>query len=81
MKEIIKERIKDLWKENYHHYIDDYQINGDGIYTTEAIEVAQDVAISYFENRTEYEINRDTELDVSQVDYVDFVMEAMSEVL
>jgi len=69
--------IQELARDNFNLYSDDYQIKNNEA-TSEAMETAQDLGIRYFEHRNENEIERDDSLNITKIDYVDFVMDAFS---
>lgn len=66
--------VRELASENFNLYPESYPIEN-GIATDEASENAQDLGSRYFEVRTENEIERDQELGITEIDYVEWVME------
>ncbi len=78
MKNMILIRVAELATQNFNLYPEDYEIK-DGLATNDASEAAQDLAISYFNNREDLEIEQENELDITQIDYVEAVMTAFSE--
>lgn len=80
--------IKDLFSQNYTSYEENYPleevfpdfINTGSKYsyfiaTEEATTNVQNTAINYFENRSKEEIERDEQLGITQIDYVEWCME------
>lgn len=77
-KDNVKQIIQELAKENFSNYPELYKVKN-GIATEEATTEAQELALSYFRERQEHEIERDEKLEVTQIDYVEWVMEAFGE--
>lgn len=72
-KQQIEQIIKDLARDNFNLYSEQYELKN-GLATSEATETAQDLAINYYDNRTNEEIERDEDENITQIDYVNFVM-------
>lgn len=72
-KQNVKQTIQELAGQNFNLYPEMYKpVNG--LATEESILTAQQVAISYWEHREEDEIERDEDLGITKIDYVDWVM-------
>lgn len=72
-KENIKQIIQGLFRENYHLYPNSYPVASDGQLKLEGAMAAQDVAINYWKERTELDIERDEQAGVTEQDYVQWV--------
>lgn len=70
--------IKDLAYDNFNMYPESYPLNENGTATDEASMAVQDLASNYFDNRQEAEIERDEELGITEMDYVEWCMNAFS---
>jgi hypothetical protein len=77
-RENIEKIIKELATQNFNRYPESYPIVL-GLVTNEAAETAQDLGKSYYQNRTEDEIERDEMNGVTEIDYVEWVMAAFGE--
>lgn len=78
MKTYIEQIIKELATQNFNSYPESYPVEN-GFATDEASSAAQDLARSYFENRTENDVERDETNGVTETDYVEWVMVAFGE--
>lgn len=72
------EGIKALATENFNLYPENYPLTTE-VATDEATEAAQDLAVSFFENKNEGEEIRDEQEGITQIDYTEWVMEAFAE--
>lgn len=72
-----KQIIQELARANFNMYPHSYPLV-DGLATEEATINAQELAIGYHDNRTEIDAERDEELGITKIDYVDWVMEEFS---
>lgn len=70
----IEQIVRELFRENFNLYPDSYPLTETGLMTEEGTINAQEVALGYFRERSESEIFRDEELDVTKIDYVNWVM-------
>lgn len=77
-RENIKKIIKELATQNFNLYPESYPIVL-GLVTNEAAEAAQNLGIAYYQSRTEDEIERDEMNGITEIDYVEWVMEAFGE--
>lgn len=73
----VKQIIQELARQNFRMYPASYPIV-DGLATDDAAINAQEVAIGYYDNRTELDRERDEELGITKIDYVEWVMEEFS---
>ena len=71
--ENVKQIIQELARQNFNLYPESYPLEN-GLSTDEATTTAQEVAIGYWDNRNETEIERDEELSITKIDYVNWVM-------
>lgn len=75
----VEQIIKELFKANYNLYPESYPLNEDGdAFENEASETAADVAKGYYANRNESEIERDENLGITEIDYVEWCMQELS---
>jgi len=79
-KENVEQIIKELANDNFRMYPESYHLD-DNLATNEASENVQELGISYFQHRNEHEIERDEELNISQIDYVEWCMEEFSNLI
>jgi len=70
--------VKDLAYDNFNMYPESYPLNENGTATDEASMAVQDLASNYFDNRQEAEIERDEDLGITKIDYVEWCMNAFS---
>lgn len=77
----VSQIIQDLAIDNFSHYPENYPLTDDVIATDEAMENIADLGKSYFEARTEDEIERDSKLNINVADYVGFCMDSFSHFL
>ena len=73
-KQNVEQIIKELANQNFNLYPESYP-RLDGLATNDATENAQDLAAGYFDNREELDKTRDEELEITKIDYVDWVCE------
>lgn len=73
----VEQIVQEVATENFNLYPEDYPIEN-GVISSEVAEFVQDLAINYYENRTELDAKRDEVAEVTKIDYVDFVMAAFS---
>ena len=76
--ENVQSIIRDLAYDNFNMYPESYPLNENGTATGEASMAVQDLASNYFDNRQEAEIERDEELGITEIDYVEWCMAAFS---
>jgi len=72
--------VKELAKENFYLYPEDYPIEN-GLATDEASENIADLAENYWDNRTELDVARDEKESVTLIDYVEWCFSAFSETI
>jgi hypothetical protein len=60
----VKQVIQELARQNFNQYSEDW-VND--VYDT------KDIAIGYYENRDQYEVERDAELNITESDYINWV--------
>jgi hypothetical protein len=77
-KENVQQIIMEYARENFNAYPESYPIE-EGLSTSEAMENAQDLGKNYFEHRNEIEVERDDALDITEIDYVEFVKAAFED--
>jgi len=69
--------VKELAYDNFNMYPKSYPLKN-GAATDEASMAVQDLASNYFDNRQKAEIERDEELGITEIDYVEWCMSALS---
>lgn len=79
-KDNIQTIIRELFRELYNACSAPYRIEG-GLMTEEGSIAAQEVAIQYWNERNENEIERDERAGVTKIDYVEWVMAELSELV
>ena len=77
--ENVQSIIRELAHDNFNMYPECYQLNEDGTATDEAAMTVQDLALNYFNNRQNAEIERDEKLGITEIDYVNWCMDAFSD--
>jgi hypothetical protein len=77
-KQNVEQIIKELFRQNYNLYPESYPLNENGEAENEASENVADVAKGYYANRTESEIERDEQLGITEIDYVEWCMAEFS---
>lgn len=70
----VKQIIQELARQNFALYPESYPLEN-SLSTNEATINAQELAIAYWDNRLETEEERDEALNISKIDYVNWVME------
>jgi hypothetical protein len=92
-KKNIEQIIREMFRQNFSLYPESYPLTtgpvnnqiknegGDLLVTDEAVINAQDVAKGYWSVRNEDEIERDERVGVTEIDYVDWVMAELSELI
>lgn len=80
-KEDIETIIRDLFKQNFNAYPDHYLLTPSGLMSSEGTTQAQEVAKGYWNERNEDEIERDEKAGVTEIDYVEWVMAELSELI
>lgn len=80
-KQNIEQIIRELFRENYRLYPESYPTTDDGLMTDEGTICAQEVAKGYFDNRAQFEIERDEKAGVTKIDYVEWVMAELGELI
>ncbi len=80
-KQNIEQIIRELFKENYRLYPDSYPITEDGLMSEDGTTCAQEVAKGYWAERNGDEIERDEKAGVTKIDYVEWVMAELSELI
>lgn len=76
--ENVQSIIRELAYDNFRMYPQCYPLNEDGTATDEASMAVEDLALNYFDHRQDAEIERDEELGITEVDYVEWCMAAFS---
>lgn len=71
--------IRDLFKDNYRAYPNDYDISNDN--GQQARLNARTVAIEYWRNRQQDEADRDAQAGVTKKDYINWVMAELSDLI
>jgi hypothetical protein len=79
--ENVKQTIQELFRQNFNLYPASYPLTESGLATNEASETVADVAKAYFEHRNESEIERDENLGITMIDYVDWCMDEFSSLI
>lgn len=74
----IQQIIRELFRDNFSIYPENYPLTEDGLMSEEGTICAQEVAKGYWAERNEVEIERDEEAGVTEIDYVEWVMAALS---
>lgn len=74
----IHQIIRELFIQNYNAYPESYPLTEDGLMSEEGTICAQEVARGYWDVREEAEIERDEIAGVTEIDYVEWVMAALS---
>lgn len=80
-KQDIEQIIRELFRQNFNLYPASYPLTEDGLMTEEGTTNAQDVAKGYWAERNDDEIERDEKVGVTEIDYVDWVMAELSELI
>lgn len=85
--------IRDLFRQNFNLYPESYPLTteyvnsmipnkkGELLVTDEAAINAQEAAVGYWNNRNEDEIERDEKAGVTEIDYVEWVMAELSDLI
>lgn len=85
--------IRELFRQHYNTYPENYPLTGDHIRNScenkkkeplvmdETVTNAQEAAKGYWNMRTEDEIERDEKAGVTQIDYVEWVMAELSDLI
>lgn len=76
-KQNIETIVKEYATENFNLYPESYPLV-DGLLSEEGALNYQDLAVNYWDHRNESEVERDNALDITKIDYVDWVGEAIS---
>jgi len=71
----IRQIVVELFRENYRLYPEDYKEPG------AAIIMAKEVAKGYWDNRVEFEIERDKKAQVTAEDYENWIVDELSEIV
>ena len=79
-KQNIQHIIRELFRENFNLYPESYPIVN-GLMSELGTICAQEVAKGYWNNRAEFEIERDEKEGVTEIDYVDWVMTELSDLI
>lgn len=74
----IQQEVRELFRDNYNLYPESYPLTADGLMSEEGTLCAQEVARGYWAERNESEIERDEQAGVTEIDYVEWVMAALS---
>lgn len=77
----IETLIRDLFRQNFNAYPESYPLTDDGLMSEEGTTCAQDNAKRYWAVRTEFEIERDEKAGVTEIDYVEWVMVELSDLI
>lgn len=78
----ISQIIRELFRQYYNaNEGQSFPLTEDGLMTEEGTAQAQDVAKGYWAERNEEEIERDEKAGVTEIDYVEWVMAELSELI
>lgn len=77
----IQQIITDLFRANLNIYPEHYPLTDNGLMSDEGTMQAQEVAKAYWSNRNEEEIERDEKAGVTKIDYVEWVMAELSNLI
>lgn len=80
-KQNIEQIIRELFRQNFSLYPESYPLTEDGLMSEEGTTCAQDNAKGYWAVRNEDEIERDEKAGVTQIDYVEWVMAELSDLI
>lgn len=69
----IEQIIRELFRENYRLYPESYTGGA------EAMSVAKEVAKGYYDNRAEFEVERDEQAGVTAQDYDNWILDELAE--
>ena len=75
----IEQTVRGLFQQYFYANIDAYPLTGKGTMTHEGAENAKDWALTLYSSRNETQIFRDEELDITSIDYVEWVMAELAE--
>lgn len=74
----ISQIVRELFRDNYNLYPESYPLTEGGLMSEEGKICAQEVARGYWDVREEAEIERDEKAGVTENDYIEWVMSALS---
>lgn len=80
-KQNISQIIRELFRANFNLYPEHYQLTDAGLMSEDGTTQAQEVAKGYWAVRTEDEIERDEKAGVTEIDYVEWVMAELSDLI
>lgn len=80
-KQNIEQIIRELFRQNFNLYPELYPLTEDGLMSDEGTTNAQDVAKGYWDMRTEDEAERDEKAGVTEIDYVEWVMAELADLI
>lgn len=80
-KQDIENVIRELFRQNFNAYPENYPLADGGLMSEEGTTQAQDVAKGYWSERNEDEIERDEKSGVTEIDYVEWVMKELSDLI
>lgn len=80
-KQNIEQIIRELFRANFNLYPEHYQLTEAGLMSEDGTTQAQEVAKGYWAERNEDEIERDEKAGVTEIDYVEWVMAELSELI
>lgn len=75
--ENVKQVIQELFSQNFNLYPESYPLNADGSVSNEAKDAAENVARQYYAVRTDEEIDRDSQLNINEEDYVSWCVQVV----
>lgn len=77
----IQQIIRELFKQNFNAYPEHYPLTNTGLMSEEGTVNAQEIAKTYWDVRNEDELERDEKAGVTEIDYVEWVMAELSELI
>ncbi len=77
----IQQIIRELFRANFNLYPEHYPLTETGLLSEEGTLKAQEVAKGYWVERNEDEIERDEKAGVTEIDYVEWVMAELSDLI
>jgi hypothetical protein len=73
--------VRAFFKDNYRRYPESYPLTATGLMSEEGTMQAQNLAKDYWTNRNKNEIERDEKAGVTEIDYVEWVMSELSDLI
>lgn len=80
-KQNIEQVIRELFRDNFNLYSELYALTEDGLMSEEGTTNAQGAAMGYWDMRNEDEAERDEQAGVTQIDYVEWVMAELGQLI